>query len=223
MSEKMKSLILDLSQAKPWPENLDVFKGSFNGLEVHNAYEDGPAPIPYEANVYITASNQVMIDGNLDAGGYGSCTVKLPQRDVTGKDDTYYQIQITPDEDAHDDWIKLRDELTKYGVRFRNEEGKVVWPLPAPHTKEASTFTPKLLDGFIQRFEAIHGDSLKNWSGYEELVRQNKHHCTNALADCLDDTIRAEIRAMFDDLKPFQATYLRDLAQLLVDLRQARV
>lgn len=81
---------------------------------------------------------------------------------------------------------------------------------------------------FVQRFEAITKQAFADWSAYEALEAENREDKKDKTNDsylvglALDSCIACEIMRQIEERgERFQATYVRDLAQLLVDLRTA--
>ena len=81
---------------------------------------------------------------------------------------------------------------------------------------------------FVKRFEDITKQAFKDWSAYEALEAKNRDDKKDKTNDsylvglALDSCIAAEIMRQIEERgEKFQATYVRDLSQLLVDLRRA--
>lgn len=73
---------------------------------------------------------------------------------------------------------------------------------------------------FMDRFKAITGQDVQDWSDYEAIKKQDLDTHPMHVGQCVDSCIRAEMSNKLEE-GAAQATYLRDLACLLVDLRLA--
>lgn len=72
---------------------------------------------------------------------------------------------------------------------------------------------------FARRFKDITGQNVEDWSSYEFMVAAGKHHEPMVVGECIDNIIVSEICRVCEE--NFQASYVRDLATLLVELRAA--
>ncbi len=82
----------------------------------------------------------------------------------------------------------------------------------------------KEIDGLVGRFGAITDQSLSDFSSYEEIVDKGKKDDLYHILSALDSAIRGEVGRYLDEEEPtLRASYLRDLFQLLVEVRQALV
>jgi hypothetical protein len=75
----------------------------------------------------------------------------------------------------------------------------------------------KLYNLYANRFREVSGQNPEDWSNYEQLTQEQRQNPKD-LRDALDHIIRCEMLKLLEEGK-FRATYLRDLALLLTDLR----
>lgn len=81
-------------------------------------------------------------------------------------------------------------------------------------------FTMTDCERFKKKFRSITNQKVEDWTSYEQLELDGKQCEPCAVGQAIDLAIVGEINRTVDS-KFYQASYLRDLAALLVELREA--
>lgn len=72
------------------------------------------------------------------------------------------------------------------------------------------------VQGLIARFEEISGQRVRDWTSFETLETTDPL----LMGKALDEVIVGELTRQFEQHSIIRAVYIRDLAALLVELRQ---
>lgn len=74
---------------------------------------------------------------------------------------------------------------------------------------------------FKDRFAGITGQNVEDWTCHEAVEAAGQEHNPQAVGQAIDGAIVGEIANRVEYPRFIQASYIRDLAQLLCELRSA--